>query len=139
MRIISIAVLCLVTSLVASVSTFGQELEPRQGYAGWFSKQSLLGLRASVPTPARNVSEGTCAGSCATHSNGPQCCFPRNSCPDDYSANPLPRQCWPEYPPFYRCVPAGDCAGYNHENAKLTWWFIPKPQALRDALWFNQK
>jgi hypothetical protein len=65
-------------------------------------------------------------------------CFPRGGCPDDYCPHPLPRQCWPPYPPFYRCVPAGHCAhppcvGVGNEN--LTWWWIPTPRALRDALW----
>jgi hypothetical protein len=59
-------------------------------------------------------------------------CFPRCGCPDDYTANPYPRQCWPPYPAYYRCVPAG-AGGLGKE--KLTWWFLPTPQALREALW----
>jgi hypothetical protein len=64
-------------------------------------------------------------------------CFPRSGCPDDYCPNPYPRQCWPPYPPFYRCVPAGDCVqcGCSQGKDKLSWWFLPTPQALREALW----
>jgi hypothetical protein len=65
-------------------------------------------------------------------------CFPRGGCCDDYCPHPFPRQCWPPYPPFYRCVPAGNCAhppcvGVGNEG--LTWWWVPTPRALRDALW----
>jgi hypothetical protein len=28
-------------------------------------------------------------------------CFPRCGAPDDYCKKPLPRVCWPAYPPFY--------------------------------------
>jgi hypothetical protein len=61
-------------------------------------------------------------------------CCPRHGCPDDYCPNPYPRQCWPPYPPFYRCVPAGDC---TPRKDRLTWWFIPAPRALREALWWQ--
>jgi hypothetical protein len=65
-------------------------------------------------------------------------CFPRCGCPDDYCPHPFPRQCWPPYPPYYSCMPAGDgvhppCLGVGNE--KLTWWWLPTPRALRDALW----
>jgi hypothetical protein len=65
-------------------------------------------------------------------------CFPRCGCRDDYCPNPYPRQCWPPYPPFYQCVPAGacthpPCVGVGNEG--LTWWFLPTPRALREALW----
>jgi hypothetical protein len=65
-------------------------------------------------------------------------CFPRCGCGDDYCPHPYPRQCWPTYPAFYRCVPAGDCvhppcAGVGNE--KLTWWWVPTPRALREAFW----
>src|SRR5262249_47154669 len=64
-------------------------------------------------------------------------CFPRCNCPDDYCPTPLPRQCSPTYPPFYRCVAAGCCyhppvTGVGNE--RLTWWWIPTPRALREAL-----
>jgi len=81
---------------------------------------------------------------CESHGSGPGCChwtvgcFPRHGCPDDYCPNPYPRQCWPPYPPFYHCVPAGCCAHppcVGVGNEKLTWWFIPTPRALREALW----
>jgi hypothetical protein len=66
--------------------------------------------------------------------------FPRCNCPDDYCPKPFPQQCWPPYPPFYLCVPAGECAHppcVGVGNEKLTWWWIPRPRALRDALWCN--
>jgi hypothetical protein len=28
-------------------------------------------------------------------------CFPCYSAPDDYCRKPLPRVCWPQYPPYY--------------------------------------
>jgi len=28
-------------------------------------------------------------------------CFPRCGAPDDYYRKPLPRACWPPYPPYY--------------------------------------
>ena len=28
-------------------------------------------------------------------------CFPRQGAPDDYCRKPLPRVCWPPYPPYY--------------------------------------
>lgn len=64
-------------------------------------------------------------------------CFPRCGCPDDYCPHPYPRQCWPPYAPFYQCVPAGDCGCGGHGHGSLTWWFIPTPQALHDALWMK--
>jgi len=79
-----------------------------------------------------------CAGTSGLH--WARDCFPRWGCPDDYCPNPYPRQCWPPYPTFYRCVSAGDCGakdGCGHANERLTWWFIPTPQALRDALWLR--
>jgi hypothetical protein len=65
-------------------------------------------------------------------------CFPRCGCPDDYCANPYPRPCWPPYPPWYQCVPAGDCApdgGCGSGRGRLSWWFLPTPRALREAIW----
>ena len=29
------------------------------------------------------------------------CCFPRCGAPDDYCRKPLPKVCWPPYPPYY--------------------------------------
>jgi hypothetical protein len=37
------------------------------------------------------------------------CCFPRGGTPDDYCRKPLPRVCWPPYPPFYVWGPVGSC------------------------------
>src|SRR5262249_14116661 len=56
---------------------------------------------------------GNCVGNCGSGCGGLHWtheCFPRGGCPDDYCPNPFPRQCWPPYPLFYRCVPAGECA-----------------------------
>jgi hypothetical protein len=65
-------------------------------------------------------------------------CFPRCGCPDDYCPNPFPRPCWPPYPPFYQCVPAGDCGqgcGCGQGKDRLSWWFLATPRALREAVW----
>jgi hypothetical protein len=65
-------------------------------------------------------------------------CFPRCGCADDYCPHPCPPPCHPPYPPFYRCVPAGGCtspACGGHASNNLSWWFLPTPRALREALW----
>lgn len=31
----------------------------------------------------------------------PKHCFPCNNGPDDYCRKPLPKVCWPPYPPYY--------------------------------------
>jgi hypothetical protein len=36
----------------------------------------------------------------------PRCCFPRNVAPDDYCRKPLPKVCWPPYPPYYIVAPS---------------------------------
>jgi len=81
---------------------------------------------------------GNCGGDCGNGCGGLHWsheCFPRGGCPDDYCPNPFPRQCWPPYPLFYRCVPAGECADCRDRSTDdLTWWFIPKPRALREAI-----
>jgi hypothetical protein len=51
----------------------------------------------------------------------PRHCFPRGGAPDDYCRKPLPRVCWPPYPPYYIWGPpevcpakgrgCGDCKG----------------------------
>jgi hypothetical protein len=115
--------LCLLGALAAVAPGFSQE--PRPGPAG----------------PG-----GTCAAAPACGSNGDGLkglhwaagCFPRCGCRDDYCPHPYPRPCWPPYPPFYKCVPAGDCphppcTGVGNET--LAWWFLPTPRALREALW----
>src|SRR5215831_14390266 len=120
MKRASPAILFLLSALVACAPGFGQE--PRQ-----------------VPFTA--CTEGPAGGSSCDGPKGLHWtlgCFPRHGCPDDYSPNPYPRQCWPPYPPFYRCVPAGDGAlpgRCGSGKDKLTWWFILTPQALREALW----
>jgi hypothetical protein len=50
-------------------------------------------------------------------------CLPRCGCADDYCPNPLPCRCWPAYPPFYKCVPAGDSGpdrDVDHGTGRLT-------------------
>jgi hypothetical protein len=43
------------------------------------------------------------------------CCFPHCGGPDDYCRKPLPKVCWPPYPPYYIwgppeiCYPQGRC------------------------------
>jgi hypothetical protein len=39
----------------------------------------------------------------------PRHCFPCCGGPDDYCRKPLPRVCWPGYPPFYILVPYDNC------------------------------
>jgi hypothetical protein len=33
------------------------------------------------------------------------CCFPHCGGPDDYCRKPLPKVCWPPYPPYFVTVP----------------------------------
>jgi hypothetical protein len=92
-------------------------------------------LRGQGPCTSCSA-EGEVAGPNGLH--WARSCFPRPCCPDDYCPRPLPRQCQPAYPPFYRCVPAGDCPGPGctpHGQGRLTWWFLPTPRALREAIW----
>jgi hypothetical protein len=35
----------------------------------------------------------------------PRHCFPGGGAPDDYCRKPLPRVCWPPYPPYYTWGP----------------------------------
>jgi hypothetical protein len=39
----------------------------------------------------------------------PAHCFPRCGAPDDYCRKPLPRVCWPAYPPYYIWGPPEVC------------------------------
>jgi hypothetical protein len=115
--------LCLLSALAAVAPGFGQE--PRPATAG-----------PVAPCAATPAYGSTGDGSKGLHWT--DCCFPRRGCCDDYCPHPYPRQCWPPYPPFYKCVPAGHCAhppcvGVGDE--KLAWWFLPTPRALREALW----
>jgi hypothetical protein len=120
------ALLCLLSALAACGPGHGQEPGPLPAGSA----------RISVDVPA-----------CGFHRDGSKGlhwtrgCFPRCGCPDDYCPSPYPRQCWPPYPPFYQCVPAGNCAHppcVGVGNEKLTWWFIPTPRALREALGCEQ-
>jgi hypothetical protein len=118
-----LAPLCALGALVAC--TRGHAQEPKR------PPDSSVDIYAAAP-----ACTSTCTGcNCFHWALG---CFPRCGCPDDYTANPYPRQCWPPYPPFYKCVPAGDCGpagGCTVGKDKLTWWFIPTPRAFRAALW----
>jgi hypothetical protein len=86
----------------------------------------------------------SCSPACGSAGGGPKglkwtaTCFSRCGCPDDYCPHPLPQQCWPPYPCFYRCVPAGSrCPQTNCETKKDGWavWFLPTPRTLKDAIW----
>src|SRR5215472_5738662 len=92
-------------------------------------------LRAQDARPTTAGTETLCASAprccascgCLSGLHWTRVCFPRCGCPDDYCPNPYPRQCWMPYPPFYRCVPAGDCSrprGDREGKDRLTWWFI---------------
>jgi len=39
----------------------------------------------------------------------PRHCFPCAGAPDDYCRKPLPRVCWPPYPPYYIWGPPDRC------------------------------
>jgi hypothetical protein len=95
----------------------------------------------AAPAPACTdgpVCEKPCSGPGSSHWTN--CCYPRSGCPDDYCPNSYPRQCWLPYPSYYKCVPAGACSRSDAcaaQKDKRSWWFVPTPQALRDALWFQ--
>jgi hypothetical protein len=119
MKYASAVLLCLLSGLAVCLPCRGQE--PRQGPV-------LTGNAAPCGS--------ACGGLSGLHWTVP--CFPRCGCADDYCPHPYPRPCWPPYPPFYKCVPAGDCShpiGGDHANNGLSWWFLPTPRALREALW----
>ncbi len=102
-----------------------------------FSPENVTTSALSSDMQPLNGCKCTTPG-CGLHWTGD--CFPRYGCPDDYCSKPFPRQCWPSYPPYYRCVPAGDCIGPacgSPGKDRLTWWFIPTPRALREALWLH--
>jgi hypothetical protein len=52
----------------------------------------------------------------------PRHCFPCVGAPDDYCRKPLPRVCWPSYPPYYTwgppesCPPSGGCRMGNGQS-----------------------
>jgi hypothetical protein len=65
-------------------------------------------------------------GGCDPYGGGllhwwPPHCFPRCGGPDDYCRKPLPRVCWPPYPPWYTwgpveaCCPPGRGPGARHQ------------------------
>ena len=123
MKPTSAALLCIHSALVAGVPAPGQDPSPVPASS----------CTTCTEVPARGPHGG--GKGCCRWAHG---CFPRWGCPDDYCPNPYPRQCWPPYPPFYQCVPAGDCVHppcVGVGNEKLTWWWIPTPRALREALW----
>jgi hypothetical protein len=117
------AILCLSCLLMADIRGFAQEGAP--------AAANLTIIRLEAPAPA-----ASCGGPSGCHWT--RDCFPRCGCPDDYCPRPFPRQCWPPYPPYYQCVPAGECGHppcVGVGNEKLTWWFFPTPRALYEALW----
>ncbi len=68
-------------------------------------------------------------------------CFPASCCCDDYNPRPFPHTCFPTYPPWYKCVPAGDvtcCPQAYTKKVKRSWWFIPTCNALKEALWLDR-
>ncbi|MBY0524656.1 MAG: hypothetical protein K2R98_14730 [Gemmataceae bacterium] len=40
-------------------------------------------------------------------------CFPSCGAPDDYCRKPLPRPCWPPYPPYFTYGPPEICHSTN--------------------------
>jgi hypothetical protein len=42
------------------------------------------------------------------------CCAPHCGAPDDYCRKPLPRVCWPPYPPYYTWGPADGRPSQSH-------------------------
>jgi hypothetical protein len=60
-------------------------------------------------------------GGCLLHW-WPRHCFPCGGAPDDYCRKPLPRVCWPPYPPYYIwgppeiCSPPGRCRPSSRES-----------------------
>src|SRR5262245_6850331 len=78
-------------------------------------------------------------GCCVKEAGWTQRCFPRSGCADDYCRRPLPRQCWPCYPTFYRCVPAGECACQTCGNRRegVTWCIFPTCKAFTEAVWWR--
>jgi hypothetical protein len=66
------------------------------------------------------------AGGCFPYGGGllhwwPQHCFPCGGAPDDYCRKPLPKVCWPPYPPYYTwgppeiCCPQAPCGRVSKE------------------------
>jgi hypothetical protein len=117
--------LCVLVGLIVCTNGHGQEVKR--------PPDSAVNIYATTP-----AWDSVCSG--LKGSSWTASCFPRCGCADDYCANPYPRQCWPPYPPFYKCVPAGDGGpglGCVAAKDKLSWWFIPTPQALREAVWWR--
>jgi hypothetical protein len=94
------------------------------------------------PCSDRGANNPACAPA-ATHTTSchwAQGCFPRCGCPDDYCPHPYPPPCWPPYPSFYQCVPAGAWAPSTYGvpgKDRISLWFIPTPLTLREALWLH--
>jgi hypothetical protein len=122
MKTISIGNMALILALAPCGVSLGQDIVP---------------TRVTIHTKIcpENAPCGTAAGCLWT-----QYCFPRAGCPDDYVPNPLPRFCQPLYPPFYKCVPAGEgctSCGNGPGQPRISLWFLPTPRTLREALWFQ--
>jgi hypothetical protein len=78
----------------------------------------------SQPHPACSVGQLGPAGGWCPYGGGllcwwPQHCFPDCGGPDDYCRKPLPKVCWPPYPPYYiwgppeSCCPPKSCPAAN--------------------------
>jgi hypothetical protein len=100
----------------------------------------LSSLGAALPA----IGQECCQPSFACRASSPcawvKVCFPRCGCPDDYCPHPYPPPCWPSYPPFYKCVPAGTCSPSTYGvpgKDRISLWFIPTPLTLHEALWLH--
>jgi hypothetical protein len=106
----------------------------------WCGPLPAQGPGPAPASPCADAAPCACGESCGCRTGccrWTRSCFPRWGWRDDCCPHPFPPQCWPPYPPFYQCVPAGACAhppGVGVGNERLTWWFIPTPRALREAL-----
>ncbi len=104
-----------------------------------FAKEPTLVPASSCTLPCDALTGGP--SDCRPHSDAClDSCFPANCCCDDYNPRPYPRSCFPAYPPWYQCVPAGDvscCPKVCTTKDKRSWWFIPTCHALREALWLD--
>jgi hypothetical protein len=64
-------------------------------------------------------------------------CFPKCGCCDDYCPHPLPCACWPPYPCYFKCAPAGgrtETAKCGTEKDGWALWFMPTPRTVKEAI-----
>jgi hypothetical protein len=74
--------------------------------------ESVLAPRRHLFQRARPVGGWNPYGGGVLHWWNPHC-FPCQSTPDDYCRKPLPRVCWPAYPPYYIAGPPEIGCGRN--------------------------